>query len=244
DKEKTMGVKDLKLAENLEELAQKVDAIILAVKPQDFKTLLLNLRPLVRDKLLISIAAGVPTKFIEASLVNPRIIRVMPNLMVKVKRATTALVYTKSTNKKDLKLAKKIFKLMGKTLILKEELIDAFTVIAGSGPAFIYFLINGKSESEKKKIIKEKVIPTFYKVSLNLGFTPKQAKFLAKNIPKTSLIFLEKSGSSCEELIKKIASKGGTTEAGLTVLEKDGSLEEAIQAGINRAKELAGIFST
>jgi pyrroline-5-carboxylate reductase len=103
-------------------------------------------------------------------------------------------------------------------------------------------MIKNKSKSEIKKYIKNIFIPIVIETAQKLGFDKKSAQILAKNTKEGSLIYLNKSKLSLSELINKVASKGGTTEAGLCVLSQNRGLDEAILKAYERAKELGMIW--
>lgn len=241
DISKIKSLKKIKVASSNIDLVKNVDLVILAVKPQDFKSLLNEIKDYTKDKFVISIAAGIPIEFIKKYL-NTEIVRVMPNLPLKVKKGVSCICPDSAVKKENLELAKKIFKRFGVVLVIKENLIDAATAISGSGPGFLYYMIKNKSKSEIKKYIKNIFIPIFIETAQKLGFDKKSAQILAKNTAEGSLIYLNKSKLSLSELINKVASKGGTTEAGLCVLSQNRGLDEAILKAYERAKELGMIW--
>jgi len=241
DISKIKSLKKIKVASSNIDLVKNVDLVILAVKPQDFKSLLNEIKDYTKDKFVISIAAGIPIEFIKKYL-NTEIVRVMPNLPLKVKKGVSCICPDSAVKKENLELAKKIFKRFGVVLVIKENLIDAATAISGSGPGFLYYMIKNKSKSEIKKYIKNIFIPIFIETAQKLGFDKKSAQILAKNTAEGSLIYLNKSKLSLSELINKVASKGGTTEAGLCVLSQNKGLDEAILKAYERAKELGMIW--
>ena len=241
DISKIKSLKKIKVASSNIDLVKNVDLVILAVKPQDFKSLLNEIKDYTKDKFVISIAAGIPIEFIKKYL-NTEIVRVMPNLPLKVKKGISCICPDSAVKKENLELAKKIFKKFGVVLVIKENLIDAATAISGSGPGFLYYMIKNKSKSEIKKYIKNIFIPIVIETAQKLGFDKKSAQILAKNTAEGSLIYLNKSKLSLSELINKVASKGGTTEAGLCVLSQNRGLDEAILKAYERAKELGRIW--
>ena len=241
DISKIKSLKKIKVASSNIDLVKNVDLVILAVKPQDFKSLLNEIKDYTKDKFVISIAAGIPIEFIKKYL-NTEIVRVMPNLPLKVKKGISCICPDSAVKKENLELAKKIFKRFGVVLVIKENLIDAATAISGSGPGFLYYMIKNKSKSEIKKYIKNIFIPIVIETAQKLGFDKKSAQILAKNTKEGSLIYLNKSKLSLSELINKVASKGGTTEAGLCVLSQNRGLDEAILKAYERAKELGRIW--
>lgn len=239
DRNKTGDLLKIDAADNIVNLVTEVEAIILAVKPQDFDTVLEEIKGFVKDKLIISVAAGITTLYIEKRLGCVRVIRVMPNLPARIGKGMICLSKGSIADKADLYFAEKLFSYLGKTLILNEDMMDAATAISGSGPGYIYDWSEGKNIKEIRRYIKYTFIPSFISVAENIGFTPKQAKILTTATGKGSILFLERTHIPPSELKRQVASKGGTTEAGLEVLHRGGSLEEAVKAALSRAKELS-----
>lgn len=239
DREKTKNLKNITIADNIINLAEKVDVVILAVKPQDFDAVLNEIKDYTKDKLIISIAAGITTNYIEKVLPRVRIIRVMPNLPARIGKGMICLSRGKKASRKDLDFAQRLFHEVGKTMVIKEEMMDADTAISGSGPGFFYALVSGKDFVSAKKFAKKEFLPALSKAAESIGFNKRDARELASVTTQGSVKYLEKSGLDAQTLKKQVASKGGTTEAGLMVLKKGGSLEEAVEAALNRAEELS-----
>ena len=130
----------------------------------------------------------------------------------------------------DFDLAEDLFEYLGETLRIDEKMMNAATAVSGSGPAYVcYFL---KQDSEK-------FLQDFQDAAEGLGFTPQEAALLAKATYFGTKEYLKNTGLSCTELIKQVASKGGTTEAALKALDKGASLKEAVKAALKRAEELS-----
>lgn len=236
DKNKTKRLKNIIVTDDVTTLVKRSDVLILAVKPQDFVAVLGEIKHQVTDKLIISIAAGVGTKDIEAYLGRVRVIRVMPNLPAKVGAGMICLSKGKYARQNDLNFAKQLFIKLGKTLILKKGKMDKVTAVSGSGPGFVYD--QGKSLEEIKKK-EHDFITSLTKSTIAIGFTYPEARELAETTTKGSILYLEKTKFSPAQAKKQVASKGGTTEAGLKVLHKGGSLTAAVKAALKRARELA-----
>lgn len=239
DKDKTERLSGINVADNTKDLINKVDAIILAVKPRDFDALLSEIKMSVNDKLVISIAAGISTFYIEKILGNIRVIRVMPNLPARIGKGVSCLCKGRFATAKDLKSGIKLFKFLGTTFIFREDMMNAVTAISGSGPGFWGYAVENKPEEEWKEYSKNVFIPKFSKAAEGLGFSGRDAKKLASVTTWASLVTVQVSHISPSELKRQVASKGGTTEAGLEVLEKGGSLDEAVRAAARRAKILS-----
>ena len=239
DKDKTRNRQDINVAIDIVALVKAVNAFVVAVKPQDFDGVLDDLKDSVEGKLAISIAAGIPTAFIEKQLRGARVMRVMPNLPAKVGKGMICVCRGKSASDQDLKATQQLFKNLGRVLLLNEEMIDAATAISGSGPGYLYDWAEGKSKEEIEKYTTDTFIPSLTATAIAMGFTPQQAHIMAKVTGMGSIQYLQMSHLSPSELKKQVASKGGTTEAALEVLHRGGSLTGAAQAAYRRARELS-----
>lgn len=230
DKAKTDNLQRINAACSLADLAAKSDCVILAVKPQDFDAVLAGIKRYIDKKLVISIAAGIRTGFIEKFLADARVVRTMPNMPAKIGKGITCLAAGKSASKKDLAAAQKLFACLGRTLTVKEGLMNAVTAVSGSGPAYVCYYL----ESEKQNFLAD-----FQAAAEGLGFSLKEAKFLAQATNCGTRAFLKKTKISPSQLMREVASKGGTTEAALEVLRAGGSLKEAVKAALKRADALS-----
>ncbi|MBU1125759.1 MAG: pyrroline-5-carboxylate reductase [Candidatus Omnitrophica bacterium] len=241
DKEKSRisNTQGLGVANSVEDLLNTADIFILAVKPQDFSTVLKSIKAGIGDKLLISIAAGVTTSAIETSLGKVRLIRVMPNLPARIGKGITCLTKGKYAQDDDLRFAQSLFGALGKTCILQEDLMNAATSISGSGPGYLYDICQARSLQEIEAYASQEFILLLEDAAHALGFSAHEAHELATATTEGSIAFLKASGLSPAELVKQICSKGGTTEAGIAVLRKGGALKEAVYAARARAQELS-----
>lgn len=202
--------------------------IILAVKPQHLVALLKTLAPTLPtpSPLFISIAAGIQTKILSHYLPNSPIIRAMPNTAMQIQCSATSL-YATNTIKENYKLwSEAIFNKLGTTTwVGAEHLLDITTAIAGSGPAYFYLFMDYFIQiATKKGLNKEQAHQLVSQTALG-------AATLAQQHPNTPLHTLKQN----------VTSKGGTTAAALNVLESsplNNYFEQAIEAAINRAKEL------
>jgi pyrroline-5-carboxylate reductase len=227
------------IADRLKDLADQCDIIILAVKPQDFEGVLNEIKGQVKGKLIISIAAGITTAYIEKFLGQVRVIRVMPNMPAKIGEGISCLCKGSFASAADLEFSERLFKELGKTLILEENMMDAATAISGSGPGLFYDSISGKPSGEWIAYANEYFTPGLIKAARSLGFSDEQAELLSATTSKGSLSLMDVTGLSPQQLCGQVTSKGGTTEAGLEVLHKGGSLQEAVKAAYRRAAELS-----
>ena len=209
-------------------LMKRSKVIILAVKPQDFDITLHEMRPyMTRRHLVISIAAGITTKFIERQLGKVRVVRTMPNLPVKSHKGMTGIAKGKYAAHSDLRTASAIFKNVGEVLIVSsEDKLDAITAVSGSGPAYYFYFTEALMDSARK-----------------LGLSEEEA-LVAVNatLAGSSALLSDETGEDAASLRKKVTSKGGTTEAALKVLDlKDfrNIIADALRAAKKRAKELS-----
>ncbi|MDD5195484.1 MAG: pyrroline-5-carboxylate reductase [Candidatus Omnitrophica bacterium] len=239
DTGKVKSAAGLTIAKNIKELIQNAGIIILAVKPQDFDTVLTDIKHDAADTLIISIAAGIPTQYMEKKLGNVRVIRVMPNLPAKIGKGVTFICKGKFATEDDLHFAKELFNHVGRTLALRENMMDAATAVAGSGPGFLYDRLSDKKAAEWERYAFDVFMPECEASALDRGFSPQQAELIAKWVTEGSLDLLKISKESPKVLCIQVTSKGGTTEAGLEVLRKgNGSLKDATKAAQKKAKEL------
>ena len=209
-----------------QELAKKSTIIIIAVKPQDVDEALKDITPFIAKQLVISIAAGITTRYIENKIGEKvRVIRVMPNIAAQVKSGISAICKGRFALSRDLLIAEKIFLKLGKVVSVKENSLDGFTAIAGSGPAYFFYFIEALSSAGKK-----------------LGFKEKEIIDFVREVAKGSIKLLEEAGLSAKDLLDRVASKGGTTEAALNVFKHEklnGIVRKAVFRAAARARQLS-----
>jgi len=239
DSAKLSGLKGLNIARNIFGLLKENQVIILAVKPQDFDLVLAQIKDNINGQLIISIAAGITTGYIEKNLGQARVVRVMPNLAAKVGKSVTTICRGAFALRADMRLAARLFKYLGVVFIFGEEMMDAATATAGSGPGFWCDLVKDMPQEEIEDYNREYFIPELSLAAENAGFKKKDAKKYASLTTSGSLATVEAWGIPPEVLRDKIASKGGTTQAGLEALRRTGSLVEAVRAAKLRSKELS-----
>ncbi|OWY19071.1 pyrroline-5-carboxylate reductase [Sphingobacteriales bacterium UPWRP_1] len=204
----------------------EADLVVLAVKPQDAETVYPVLRPyLTPNTLVLSIMAGVRLESIEKGLGISKIIRSMPNLPAQVGMGMTAFTAKEEVSRKELIEVQNLLSTTGRAIYFDDErMIDAATAISGSGPAYVYYFMKYMIEA-----------------AMQLGFSESQAELLVWQTFVGAMQLHNKSALSCDEWIKRVASKGGTTEAALHVFEGS-HLGDAIQNGViaafKRAEEL------
>jgi len=226
DKKKTKGFACSGITSTLKELLNKSNIVILAIKPQDIDDFINNSRGFIkREIFLISIAAGVPTHFFEKEMGRIRVVRVMPNLAAKVKEAVSFICKGRFASKEDLNTALSIFRNIGIVFAVKEDFLDKATSISGSGPGYIYYFMDSLMQA-----------------SLRMGFDKKTAKKMVQQTFLGAVKLSLESEKDFSALIKSVASRGGTTEAALSVFEKNrlsNTIKKAVDAAYKRAKKLA-----
>ncbi len=237
DKDKTANCPGLKVAGTVAGLMDASYAIILAVKPQDIDSILNEIKGSLKKQLIISIAAGITTRYIEDHLRGARVIRVMPNMPAQIGEGVSGLCKGRFSNDQDLDLAWQLLSCVGMTFPFDDEdMIDAVTAVSGSGPAYFCQYIKDSANADSKK---NEFIQKLAQAAASIGFDEIAALRLSEATVEGTISMLKKNNWSCEEVIRRVASKGGTTEAGLEVLDKGGSLTEAVKAAVKRAKELS-----
>ncbi|MCX5701884.1 MAG: pyrroline-5-carboxylate reductase [Candidatus Omnitrophica bacterium] len=242
DKTKTVILKDIIVANSIGELCRMSDTLILAVKPQDFDAVLVEIKSCTHlaDKLFISIAAGIKTSYIEKKLGAVRVVRVMPNMAIKIKQGISCLSKGRFATEEDFEFTEELFDYMGKTLRIEEEKMEAATAVSGSGPGFYFDIIESILDSNKNpEEFKKEFIITLTKAAEESGFKHEEAVFLASGTGTACQLLLVETKLPPSELKKQITSKGGTTLAGLDALHATGSLIEAVKAAKKRAEELS-----
>jgi len=237
DKNKTAALKNITVAVSSTDLVKKSEVIVLAIKPQDFDSLLNEIKSFIQGKLIISIAAGITTQYLRNRLGEKlRVIRAMPNMPAQIGEGISVLFKDKNATQQDKDLANHLLSCLGSALFVSdEEMINAATAVSGSGPAFFCYYIKEKANSNLKQ---NEFIRELMDAAVSIGFNQQQAKMLVEETVNGTIAILEKKNLTSEELIKMVASKGGTTQAGLEVLQSGGSLKEAINSAWKRAGEL------
>lgn len=216
----------IKKASDNNHLASQCDPLLLCVKPQSMKEVIEEMADFLdSSKLLISIAAGVPLYAIETyARKQLRLIRVMPNINVLVQEGASAIAPGNLATDDDIKLAKAIFDCVGKSIAIQEPLLDAVTGLSGSGPAYVFLIIEALTDA-----------------GVHLGMTRAQALTLATQTIMGSVKLLSNTGDHPALLREKVTSPGGTTAAGLYKLEAGGLrkiLIDAVIAATQKSKEL------
>lgn len=210
-------------AENAE-VAEKSEVIFVGVKPGVVLPVLTELAPILERKLVVSLAAGVRIASLEKTAAA-HFMRAMTNTPSAICRAATAVARGTRTSKSELSAVREIFGAIGAVVEIAEEQIDAVTALAGSGPAFVYTVIEAMAHGGEK-----------------MGLPPDAALRLATQTVLGAAQLASETKLSPEELRKMVVTPGGTTAAGLAAMEKlktaDG-LIAAIEAAVKRSEEMA-----
>jgi len=215
-----------KTTTNNSDVAKFAHILLLAVKPDHVAGVLGEIRDRVtRDHLLISIAAGVPLARLETALPpGARVIRIMPNTPALIGCSATAFAPGKAARPADISLAQKFFSAVGIAFQLKESLLDAVTGLSGSGPAYVYMVIEGLSDGGVAAGLPRDVA----------------TKLAAQTVLGGARMVLE-TGVHPGALKDMVTSPGGTTIEGLHELEKGklrATLISAVRAATERSKKL------
>jgi pyrroline-5-carboxylate reductase len=199
--------------------------LVLAVKPQQMREALAGCSGAVSSRnLVISIAAGITLRWLQQQLPGAQIVRVMPNLPATVGAGFSAIAAGPRVQARERRLARAIFEAVGEVAEVPERDLDAITAVSGSGPAYVFFLIRAWEDAARR-----------------LGLSGAVASQAVRRTAAGALRLLQQDGRAAGELISRVASKGGTTEAALKVLERrrvHESLVRAIEAAAKRSKAL------
>lgn len=217
-------------SDNLEAVKSS-EIIIYCVKPQIMASVLRETAHLLDiSKLIISVAAGVPLTAFEVCLKKDlRLIRAMPNIAAFVKQSATAIAAGKHATQDDIDMAMKIFDMVGESIFLTEnDLMDAITGLSGSGPAYIFLVVDALADAGVK-----------------MGLSRQDALFLSTQTILGSAQLLKESHHHPGQLKDMVTSPGGSAIAGLHTIESGGlrtTLINAVEAATSRSRELGEIL--
>ncbi|MBL8604652.1 MAG: pyrroline-5-carboxylate reductase [Myxococcales bacterium] len=202
------------------------DVVMLCVKPQVMRGVVEGIaRELRADALVVSVAAGIATRAIEAPFAaTQRVVRAMPNTAAVVRQSATAIAAGAHASDDDLAIAKTIFDAVGRTVIVDEYHLDAVTGLSGSGPAYVFLIIDALADAGVK-----------------VGLSRDVALELAAQTVMGSAQMLLHTGEHPGRLKDQVTSPGGTAIAGLHTLEAGGlrtTLINAVETATRRAREL------
>jgi pyrroline-5-carboxylate reductase len=228
----------LSIARGNGELFASCDIVVLAVKPQYLNDILSDIAAgagyrIRKRKLVMSIAAGVSLARIESVLYNPLdetqrqrlpVIRVMPNTPALVLAGISGMSPNRYATAQDTAQARHILESMGQVLSFEETDLDAVTAVSGSGPAYVFYLIEAMVAGGQR-----------------CGLSQAAATTLAVATVRGAAALIDKKGASPRQLRQNVTSPGGTTEAAIAVMDAGGvkeTLMQAIEAAARRAREL------
>lgn len=203
------------------------ELIILSVKPQDFASVQEELRAVIQpQQVVLSIMAGIPMSKIQSALHHQLVVRAMPNTPAMLGMGITGFTASPEVDAHKLRKVENLINATGRSVYLEDEgMIDAVTALSGSGPAYFYYIVKHMIEAGKQ-----------------MGFDEGMASLLVKQTMLGSYHLINNAEQSLDNLIKAVASKGGTTEAALRTFEEN-QISEGLIKGIlaaeNRAKELS-----
>lgn len=214
-------------AESMKELLEKCKYVVLAVKPQILPEILEEIQPFVTaETVLISICAGISADFIRSRTIpNAKVVLIMPNTPVKLGFGSTAAARCEGVSDEEFDFAFNIFAAVGEVVQVPENKMNEVIALNGSSPAFIFTFAKG-----------------FLKFATESGFDDKDALKLLGEAFVGAGKMLQFSGQTADEMIKAVSSPGGTTLAGLAVLNEadiEKSAYDACKACTKRAYELA-----
>ena len=212
--------------------ASGADVVIIAVKPGKVASVLREIRAVLRPaQVIVSLAAAVRLRLMEAQLpASTPVVRAMPNIAMALGQSATALCPSAAVTDEQRALVASVFRLVGEVEFVEEEAIDGVTALAGSGPAFIFYLLEALAEGGRRAGVPGDVSDRLARQTL-LG--------AARLALETAL--------TPGEWIEQVKTPGGTTVAGLAVLQREGvreALIEAVEAAARRATEIADEFET
>ncbi len=205
----------------------KYDLVILAIKPQDFLTMAADLKEYLNEQqIVLSIMAGIPIGKIQTCLIHKNVVRAMPNTPAMLGMGITGFTSAEGISIGKLFKVENLINATGRSVYIEDEsMLDAVTALSGSGPAYFYYIVKHMVEAGK-----------------TMGFDESTALQFVKQTMLGAYHLINNAEQSLDELIKAVASKGGTTEAALKVfgeLQLDQAIKEGILAAELRAKELS-----
>ncbi|MBI4992765.1 MAG: pyrroline-5-carboxylate reductase [Candidatus Magasanikbacteria bacterium] len=213
----------------LQDLLTQSDIIILAVKPQSFKDLADEIGVEIKNKLIVSVMAGVSTQTISGLLKSKKIIRAMPNMAARIGQGVVGWFANKPVLKSEKTDIARLLSVLGLAVeVKKEPLLDVVTAVSGSGPAYFFYLC-GLLEAQ----------------AVRLGLDKKSARVFATQTFIGSATLLKVSEQDAGQLCLSVISRKGTTAAAMEVLKKNGFakiFERALSAAFKRARELSKLY--
>lgn len=225
DQLKALSTRGVCVADDLSQLnINEVDAVLLAIKPQSFEKFLSKHAEVLKDKLVISIAAGVSIASLQNALgAQARVVRVMPNLLATIQKSANLLSISDSVSASDAEFVRSLFSACGSAHFIDEAKMDAASVLNGCSPAFF-----------------ASIIDSFCVEAVSLGVSAPLARQLLLQTMQGTAELLLQTNEHPKEFTEKVCSPSGTTIEGVKVINHNVEiLEEIIHASYKRSKELA-----
>jgi pyrroline-5-carboxylate reductase len=213
-------------AEQKEKSMQEADVLVLAMKPKDVAEALTSIRHFTSsDQLVISVVAGISTDYITDLLGHTApVVRTMPNTSAAIGRSATGICAGKTASDEHIAMARKIFESIGMVVLTEEAKLDAVTGLSGSGPAYVYYLVESMLAG-----------------GIDAGLEADEARKLILQTLIGSAQMLIETGEEPSVLREKVTSPNGTTQAGLDILRSyhfEEAVRSCIQGAAKRSKEL------
>jgi pyrroline-5-carboxylate reductase len=210
------------------EACEKADVVLISVKPQSIREVLAEIDAVVtRDKLVITTVASVPTTFVEGALgEGVPVIRTMPNTPCLIRRGMVAIAPGKHVKKPHLDLAEAVFGALGRTVVLDEKHLNAVTGLSGSGPAFMYIIVEALAEGGVK-----------------VGLPRDVATLLAAQTMMGSGAMVLETGEHPSLLKDAVTTPAGCTIDGILELEEGGLRVTLIKTVVKATQRAAELFS-
>jgi len=221
------GVRTLEEVSDAPQVIRDASLVVIAVKPHDVLAVLHLLKHQLDDQVLLSVAAGISTRHMEA-IVGPRVqvVRAMPNTACAVLESATAVTYGQACTEEGREMARTVLSVLGTVSVVAEDLMDVVTGVSGSGPAYFYYMVEGMQDAAEalglpKDIARQLVLQTLYGAGR----------------------MLQETGMDASELRRQVTSPNGTTMAGLRVFEQaefTSVIRDVITSAAVRSGELGG----
>ncbi len=209
---------------------EQADIIILAVKPKDAENVLKPLKGRISDRqLVLSVLAGISTSYIESEIGGaPKVIRVMPNTSSMIGESSTAISAGSNVGGTEMSTAAELLQTIGDVTTIEEKHMDVFTGLAGSGPAYIYYVIEHLEQVAEAE-----------------GMDRETARKIAAQMVLGAGKMVQNADDTPADLRRKVTSPNGTTQAGLEALDENGggaAFMEAVKNAAKRSKEISSEF--
>jgi len=219
-----IGIKNI--FEQPDHRISEADLVVLAVKPQAFGDLARQIKAFISsEQVILSIMAGVSIPTIKEALNVEKVIRAMPNIAAQIGEGMSVFTSSEAITRIELVTVQNLLESTGKNLyVAHEDLIDAGTAVSGSGPAYVLYFMEAMMQA-----------------AIDLGFSKPQAEMLTAQTFKGIVEYFQNAKEDYRQLIDKISSKGGTTEAAIRFLDEKNTneiIKKAIIKAYERAREL------